>query len=170
MRMIRHCALALCLLLVLVGCGSQTNSSGASQPQPRQREDLHKPPSDAELSTADFGLPPAENWREQIQSAMSGVLKDPESARYTFVAPDKAWVPLYYVEKRLDPDGGIHVGHAYGWRVDFTVNARNAYGGYVGRESYIGFFQDKKLRALLQPGPDFKDIFGYPFCWVVWPG
>jgi hypothetical protein len=43
-------------------------------------------------------------------------------------------------------------GDAYGYVADFEVNAKNRFGGYVGRTPYIAAFQDGRLINITSPG------------------
>lgn len=84
----------------------------------------------------DYGIAP-ENPEAEIRAYMETVLKDPESARYKFEKPYKAYA------NRRAIDGGMFVWHGY--RVDFSVNAKNGYGGYIGFTPYFALFRDGKV-------------------------
>lgn len=63
---------------------------------------------------------------------MEPKLRDPTSAVYTCGSPRRAWTNVY---------GKI----TYGWAVNCTINAKNAYGGYVGAKPYGFLFQGQRV-------------------------
>jgi hypothetical protein len=76
-----------------------------------------------EIREHQIGQPPAD-YQSDIETWFQGVLKDPDSARYTFVA---------------GPVAGKMMGtneYKYGWLYTVHVNAKNSYGGYTGQERY----------------------------------
>ena len=80
-------------------------------------------PSEEDLANADYGPYPVEH-EEIIKAHMSGVLKDPYSARYEFFGPPTSgWQ-------------GVGSGRRFGWRICATINAKNSYGGYTGAKLY----------------------------------
>lgn len=120
---------------------------------------LNSPPDAQALGTADYGAKPDSTHQAQMESIMAPILKDPDSAKYWFAEPQTGWLPRYHFDTR--DQGQPHLrGQVFGWIVNFTVNAKNSYGGYTGDEAYFGFFQDGKLRGILRHG-QYKDIFGY---------
>jgi len=68
------------------------------------------------------------------------VLKDPESARYRFGTPKKA-----YVNEGLAYGGGVAW---YGWLVDVAVNAKNSFGGYTGAKPYVALFKNGRVHKV----------------------
>ena len=77
-------------------------------------------PTASDLNSADYGPEPSKELYEgKIKNHQETNLKDPGSARYKFAAPHKGWCKF---------NGKVN----YGWIVDYTVNAKNSYGGYTG--------------------------------------
>ncbi len=91
-----------------------------------------KPPSQVAISTANYGTLPTD-YQQQIKNHMTSILKDPESARYTFEPPFKG----YSQDGSLSSTGG---GVTYGQVVGVQVNAKNSYGGYTGNQLYVFMF------------------------------
>jgi hypothetical protein len=79
--------------------------------------------------------------------------------------PEKDWIPRYYFDERVEGKPHRH-GYRFGWKVDFGVNAKNSFGGYAGEEYYKAFFENGTLRGIFESS-GHKDIFGYPFWWLV---
>jgi len=154
--MLRHSLIAL-TLATLVGCYSPSYLTASAPKGP-----LRVPPSPDVIAAADFGIPPSGSPGKVIEAAMSQILKDPESARYRFTEPVHGWFTLVDLDERT-ADQPYELGHVFGWKVAFGVNAKNSYGGYGGEKAYTAFFVDGKLRGILQRGK-YKDIHGY----VTW--
>ncbi len=93
---------------------------------------------------SDHGPPPSENYRAEIRERMGQSLKDPDSARYEIGQP-----------RRREFRRGWFRTTFYGWGVPFTCNAKNSFGGYVGRQSYIAVFRDGRLVLI-------GDSLGFP--------
>jgi len=93
-----------------------------------------KPPSQTAISSANYGKLP-EDYQQQIKNHMNSLLKDPESARYTFEPPFKA----YSQDGSLSSTGG---GVVYGYVAGVQVNAKNSYGGYTGNQLYVFMFSN----------------------------
>lgn len=93
-----------------------------------------KPPSQVAISNADYGTLPAD-YQQQIKSHMASILKDPESARYSFEPPFKG----YSQDGSLSSTSG---GVMYGQIVGVQVNAKNSYGGYTGNQLYVFMFSN----------------------------
>jgi hypothetical protein len=97
----------------------------------------------AEIEPADperYGPYPA-NYKEIVMKWLGTQLIDPASAR---------------IEWKGDPkpaDLGTKGEHLYGYLVNFTVDARNRFGGYTGKQSH---------GALIRNGEVIKGLgFGY---------
>lgn len=115
-----HIAIAFSLLmLVVTGC---TNSNQLSVEELAKPELKGPPPSTAQIET-------------DIKAAMKAQLFDPYSAVYEFQKPyaGKAW------------GGLIYGGWKYGYIVEYTLNAKNRFGGYVGAQPYTAVFQNGTL-------------------------
>lgn len=93
-----------------------------------------KPPSQVEISSANYGSLP-EDYQQQIKNYMASALKDPESARYTFEPPFKAYSQD---GSMASTSGGVIYGYASG----VQVNAKNSYGGYTGNQLYVFMFSN----------------------------
>ena len=109
------------------------------------------PPTPQQLLTADYGKKPV-NYKSIIKDFISAVLIDPESARFTdFSIPSKSWMAKF--------EGFMFFGTSkryFGWLVCVDVNAKNRYGGYVGKKTNyflmrgdeIVFYQEKSTRKI----------------------
>lgn len=93
-----------------------------------------KPPSQVEISTAQYGSLP-NDYQQLIKNHMNSILKDPESARYTFEPPFKA----YSQDGSLSSTNG---GVMYGYVAGVQVNAKNSYGGYTGNQLFVFMFSN----------------------------
>jgi len=81
-------------------------------------------PTQEELTNADYGNPPT-NYKQTIKSFLADSLKDPASAKYTFLSkPTPQWSRYY---------GEIEFG--YGTCV--AINAKNSFGGYSGKKLHF---------------------------------
>ena len=82
--------------------------------------------SPAEVKSVNFGEKPIAHETD-IKKLMSKLLKDPDSAKYTFGEPRKGMVQ----------DGFLRGGTKYyGYIVPTEINAKNSYGGYTGGKLY----------------------------------
>lgn len=113
-------------------------------------------PTIFEMDNADYGAKPnakvIEDLEETVRISDSVTLKDPESAIYAFSpAPIKGWFRGKGEKVR------------YAWKISYTVNAKNSYGGYTGSKVHwrwyrgdamvgLGWFHDEygKLEAELE--------------------
>lgn len=95
------------------------------------------PPTQQQIESADYGKLP-DNYKEQIQGAMSVTLKEPYSAQYSFLEPFKA----YSQDGPWSPSKGAV---NYGWAIPVMVNAKNSYGGYTGAKRYVYMFSGGTL-------------------------
>jgi len=87
-------------------------------------------------SCANYGTPPV-NYEEKIKQYFELVLIDPESARYRFSQPIKAY----------ENEGLISGGKVcwLGYLVETQVNAKNQLGGYVGYQPYVVLFKSNEI-------------------------
>lgn len=98
-------------------------------------------PTVEQFSNADYGAPMDEARARAIaKQAISSLLKDPQSARFTWGELRKGYVSNGWFY------GG---GFLYGYLLDVHVNARNSFGGYVGNRLYQFLFHDGKIVAAL---------------------
>ena len=112
------------LLCVLLGVASMTGCAP-------------KPPSSVEICTANYGALPG-NYQDLIKAHFNTLLKDPESARYTFLPTYKG----YSQDGVLAESSG---GVKYGYGAPVLVNAKNSYGGYTGNQQYAFMFSNGVL-------------------------
>lgn len=115
----------------LTGCASRTTSSPYYQATPE------------DLAQGNYGTPP-EDPMPAILAHMQRALKDPESARYRCEPAKKA--------HRVA--GATRDGLSFFYRVDCKVNAKNAYGGYVGEHDWEFTFRD----GVLTDGTDMTQL------------
>ncbi|MCT2529581.1 hypothetical protein N2382_01810 [SAR92 clade bacterium H921] len=90
-------------------------------------------------SDHNFGSPPSD-YKDKIVAYYQMVLKDPESAKYRYGIPYKAYAN----------EGSAYGGKVSwsGWAVDVEVNAKNSFGGYTGFESERVLFQNGEVYKL----------------------
>ena len=87
-----------------------------------------------QITTADLakcGTPPTRS-EERTKAYVEAQLRDPESARYHFLALKRSTYRDGLIE-----GGGVH----YGWVQEVEVNAKNGFGGYEGFQTYYVFFE-----------------------------
>ena len=90
-------------------------------------------PTPAERRLLDsLPMPRPEVVESAVKAYFGNELRDPESARFTFDRPVKAVIQ--------GPNTRIEAVWVCG-----TVNAKNAYGGYVGRRTYLALFQGDEV-------------------------
>ncbi|QDX30169.1 hypothetical protein [Dickeya poaceiphila] len=111
---------AVAISLVLAGCATQQS------------------PTPIQVETADYGTLPAD-YKKQIYAYCSFALKDPYSARYTFMSPYKG-----YLEEGSKLSSKYKV--TFGWVVPVWVNAKNGYGAYMGKRKVLFVFSEGKIR------------------------
>lgn len=74
----------------------------------------------------DVAGPMPAKYQATIKTAMSGVLKDPYSAKYTFVKPARvSCTPNLFFNEQFNL-----------WKVGATVNSKNSFGAYTGAKPY----------------------------------
>ena len=151
-----HSLAPIAFVLLFASCVSRYAALEA-----RQNPRLNEPPTSAELESAEYGIPPVGDHAHAIATTFGPTLRDPESARYQLGEPERSWLPRYHFD--VDRVAPYKSGHVFGWTIRFTVNAKNAFGGYAGAQAYEAFFQEGRLRAILQRSP-YPDIFGFA-CW-----
>ena len=87
----------------------------------------------AQITTADCGLKPVFH-RSMAEVVFDTVLNDPESARITYHDLEKGWVC-----------NGIDDPGAFCWKMPVTVNAKNAFGGYTGAQTWVFWFNNTQM-------------------------
>lgn len=96
-----------------------------------------------QVTPESFGPPPSETViQKAIISKMELALKDPDSAKYKFGKPFRAWS-----NKALVYGGGFNWA---GWAVEFHVNAKNSFGGYNGFKPYTAGFKDGEVMGIFE--------------------
>ena len=89
-------------------------------------------PSPEDLRTADYGVYPY-NYEEIINNHLDEILFDPYSVKgLRITSPETGWYNSF---------GKI----SYGYRGKVSFNAKNRYGGYVGKRTYWYFIRNNKL-------------------------
>lgn len=92
--------------------------------------------------------PPA-NWQGLVDQYLEGYLKDPYSAvKKVTRGPRFGHLPSRWVSR---PPG---------WIVCYSINARNAYGGYIGAQAYIFVLRDGKVVERMDDNSDPAEIAG----------
>ncbi|QXO52823.1 hypothetical protein [Morganella morganii] len=87
-------------------------------------------PAFIDVQSADYGeKPSSELYEKKVKAYQNDRLKDPMSAVYSFSEPKKGWCKF---------KGEVH----FGWIVDYTLNAKNSYGGYVGAKPEFTFVKN----------------------------
>lgn len=83
-------------------------------------------PTAEEWASADYGVAPVSSEVEPaLRERIASVLKDPDSAKYTFATPAAGWWSV----NQSRP--------LFGYICLVGVNAKNSYGGYTGEQPYI---------------------------------
>jgi hypothetical protein len=96
--------------------------------------------AETQPDTARYGPYPA-NYKEIVTQWLNEQLIDPDSARIEWNGEPKP------------ADLGKNGEHLYGYLVNFTVNARNRFGGYTGKQKHA---------VLIRNGEVTKGLgFGY---------
>lgn len=96
-------------------------------------------PNKEEMDAADFGPIPID-YEIAIKKWIKDNLRDPFSAQIEEIGqPKKGWWGQL---------GGLAVARdiKYGWVVTANINAKNAYGGYVGFKKYWFYFRDGEIK------------------------
>ncbi|HHT9144965.1 MAG: PDZ domain-containing protein [Candidatus Brocadiaceae bacterium] len=110
-------------------------------------------PSREQYINADYGSYP-ENYEQRIKDYFSNILRDPYSAQYRFHKPFKGWI-------YKAPIQGGGVDH-FGWLVRVWVNAKNAFGGYIGEKHYMFFFKNGIMRETGYLSSSWESYFPDP--------
>lgn len=97
------------------------------------------------LETADTGSKP-NNYKFLAQNAIKDQLKDPDSAKFSDFTPLRKEV---MVENR---------NFVYGYSSCVFVNAKNSYGGYVGKQLYWVFMRNNEVLRIKNTNDAYGDI------------
>jgi hypothetical protein len=115
-------------------------------------------PTEADLKVADYGPKPSESALQTHEVAVRAVkeaeLKDPASAIYKFYPPEKGW----FIGRKSYRDGIVNNQVRFAWRVSFSVNAKNGYGGYTGAKSEWTWMRGDEVVGSGYAGDDYYDI------------
>lgn len=139
----KNLCLVVTVTLLLSGCAR----SFPTQPV----KDIHAPtPIPPErISTADYGLPPPDNYQDLVKTEISRGLIDPTSPLLTFDKPPEKG---YIMRSNF-----LRVPEGFGWLVCGTVNSKNRYGGYVGAQPFLALMQGDTVTQTLvgsRTGPE----------------
>lgn len=93
-------------------------------------------PTADQLTNADYGPPPPENHQQIIKDWFEERLIDPTSPLYSFRNPAQG-----YTQENAFYGTQLQ----FGWIICGTVNAKNRYGAYVGREPFFTLFSEGKM-------------------------
>ncbi|CAI1532463.1 Uncharacterised protein [Serratia grimesii] len=138
--------------LVLSGCAPQQPSFYTPNPYEIQMQEAKR--KDAEfaekvrninLETEDVGTKPS-NYKKNVENAIREQLKDPESAKFSGMTNPR---------KEVMVENGDFV---YGYSTCVYVNAKNSYGGYVGKQLYWAFLRDNQVLRVKNTNDSFGDI------------
>lgn len=98
-------------------------------------------------------VPPLpKNWQKIVKTAVAGMLKDPDSAKYTFPENPKfysfsnsgAWFKGQY---------RVSTSPLLGYAGLVFVNAKNSYGGYTGNQPWLYMITNGEI-SLLDTNPN----------------
>jgi hypothetical protein len=84
------------------------------------------------VATVNIGAAPT-RYKEEIPEAIGARLRDPYTAVYTFQRPVRSW---FFSDDQIR------------WAVCGTVNAKNAFGGYVGAKPFVVFYKYDKIDSI----------------------
>ena len=108
----------------LAGCVEQQETFAYAIPE-AQAEDVAWPPKPS-------------NTRKYVTDYLNNSLKDPDSLKdFSITEPRKGWWTA-----------GIFNGFKNEplWYVCYSYNAKNSYGGYVGKKNYVLFFEGDQAK------------------------
>ena len=97
------------------------------------------------LETADVGSKP-NNYKKIVEDAIRNELKDPESARFS---------DMTHPKKEVMVEQGNFV---YGYSLCVNVNAKNSYGGYVGKQLYWVFMRNNNVLRITNTTEPYGNI------------
>ncbi|WP_416413760.1 hypothetical protein [Pantoea sp. App145] len=97
------------------------------------------------LETADVGIEP-KKYKPLVENAIKDLLKDPDSAKFSdFTQPRK--------EVMVQNSQFV-----YGYSTCVFVNAKNSYGGYVGKQLYWVFIRNNEVLRVTNTNGEFGQI------------
>lgn len=132
------------ILLSLFGC-VKTQEQQISERIFTQRAEMISAVKAALDSSLDIS-PLSGDWKKIVESSISLILKDPDSAKYTFID-----TPQYYgFSNRGKYRGDFNSGRSpiLGYIGSVLVNAKNSYGGYTGNKLWMFIISDGKVEYL----------------------
>ncbi|MGM1347646.1 hypothetical protein [Serratia liquefaciens] len=131
---------AVLVSLILSGCESPQMAEAK-----RKDAEFANSVKNINLETADVGAAP-KNYKEAVEEAIRGQLKDPDSAKFSGMTTPRKEV---MVENR---------DFVYGYSTCVFVNAKNSYGGYVGKQLYWVFLRDNQVLRVKNTSGQFGNI------------
>ena len=107
-------------------------------------------PTQAELDKADFGKYP-DDYQQTIKEYYSHQLRDPYSAQYRWIKPPAKGF-FFDRDKLTDNPTKFY----YGYIVFVGINAKNAYGGYVGEQEHVVLLWENIVRGVDYPMTNWR--------------
>lgn len=136
----------------LIGCAPHAytlpNDSGYSQQMAEAKKkdaEFAEKVRNINLDTADVGAAP-KNYKSLVENAIRNQLKDPDSARFSDMTPPRKEVMVENKE------------FVYGYATCVNVNAKNSYGGYVGKQLYWVFMRNNEVLRIKNTNDAYGDI------------
>ncbi|MER2945750.1 hypothetical protein [Serratia bockelmannii] len=138
--------------LVLSGCAPKQPSFYTPNPYELKMQEAKR--KDAEfaekvrninLETADVGAKPS-NYKKNVENSIREQLKDPDSAKFSGMTNPRKEVMV------------VNGDFVYGYSTCVYVNAKNSYGGYVGKQLYWAFLRDNQVLRVTNTSDSFGDI------------
>ncbi len=84
--------------------------------------------------------------KKLVEDAIKEQLKDPDSAKFTDMTNPR---------KEVMVDQGNFI---YGYSTCVYVNAKNSYGGYVGKQRYWAFIRNNQVLSIKNTNEAYGDI------------
>jgi len=138
--------------LMLSGCAPQqpsfympNNYELQMQEAKRKDDEFSEKVKNINLDTADAGSKPSK-YKKTVENAIREQLKDPDSAKFSGMTSPR---------KEVMVENGNFV---YGYSTCVYVNAKNSYGGYVGKQLYWAFLRDNQVLRVKNTNDSFGDI------------
>lgn len=123
--------------LILAGCGGGGGSSDANSTTLTTDENVSETSSE-QTTPSENTMEIPENYKELIKTEIGKKLLDPYSAQYEFEEPKKWTIPKNTGMLILEQTGDMVCG---------TVNAKNKFGAYVGKEKFLAMFDERVSKA-----------------------
>lgn len=145
--------LALIIGSFLTGCApgyvytqpSMAEHDKAMQDAKRKDAEFAEKVRNINVDTEDVGSAP-KNYKSLVENAIRNQLKDPDSARFSDMTPPRKEVMVENKE------------FVYGYATCVNVNAKNSYGGYVGKQMYWVFMRNNEVLRIKNTNEAYGDI------------